>query len=95
MYEANVDDVGYRLVVVYTPIRDDGVEGHPVSASTEPVAVGKFFVCYHHCHDYYCYVYVLYNQLIPIVLSLSNMASNLHTVTCRGISFASSTTMLF
>ncbi|VVB02098.1 unnamed protein product [Arabis nemorensis] len=39
MYEANVDDVGYRLVVVYTPIRDDGVEGHPVSASTEPVAV--------------------------------------------------------
>ncbi|XP_010519077.1 PREDICTED: 187-kDa microtubule-associated protein AIR9-like [Tarenaya hassleriana] len=39
MYEANVDDVGYRLVVVYTPIRDDGTEGHPVSASTEPVAV--------------------------------------------------------
>ncbi|WZZ39817.1 hypothetical protein YC2023_036076 [Brassica napus] len=39
MYEANVDDVGYRLVVVYTPIREDGVEGHPVSASTEPVAV--------------------------------------------------------
>uniref|UniRef100_A0A1J3CLM1 187-kDa microtubule-associated protein AIR9 n=1 Tax=Noccaea caerulescens TaxID=107243 RepID=A0A1J3CLM1_NOCCA len=39
MYEANVDDVGYRLVVVYTPIREDGVEGHPVSASTEPIAV--------------------------------------------------------
>ncbi|CAN8287520.1 unnamed protein product [Cochlearia groenlandica] len=39
MYEANVDDVGYRLVVVYTPIREDGVEGHPVSASTESVAV--------------------------------------------------------
>ncbi|KAH0932660.1 hypothetical protein HID58_009777 [Brassica napus] len=39
MYEANVDDVGYRLVVVYTPIREDGVEGHPVSASTEPVAI--------------------------------------------------------
>ncbi|CAH8264737.1 unnamed protein product [Arabidopsis lyrata] len=39
MYEANVDDVGYRLVVVYTPIREDGVQGHPVSASTEPVAV--------------------------------------------------------
>lgn len=47
MYEANVDDVGYRLVVVYTPIREDGVQGHPVSASTEPVAVGKFFR-YHH-----------------------------------------------
>uniref|UniRef100_A0A803N0W9 Uncharacterized protein n=1 Tax=Chenopodium quinoa TaxID=63459 RepID=A0A803N0W9_CHEQI len=39
MYEANVDDVGYRLVAVYTPVRDDGVEGHPVSASTEPIAV--------------------------------------------------------
>lgn len=39
MYEANVDDVGYRLVVVYTPIREDGVEGHPISASTEPVSV--------------------------------------------------------
>lgn len=39
MYEANVDDVGYRLVVIYTPVRDDGVEGQPVSASTEPIAV--------------------------------------------------------
>ncbi|KAI7725630.1 hypothetical protein M8C21_000900 [Ambrosia artemisiifolia] len=39
MYEANVDDVGYRLVAIYTPIREDGVEGHPVSASTEPIAV--------------------------------------------------------
>ncbi|KAM7256967.1 hypothetical protein ACFE04_012708 [Oxalis oulophora] len=39
MYEANVDDVGYRVVVVYTPIREDGVEGHPVSASTDPIAV--------------------------------------------------------
>lgn len=39
MYEANVDDVGYRLVVVYTPVREDGVEGQPVSASTEPIAV--------------------------------------------------------
>lgn len=51
MYEANVDDVGYRLVVIYTPVRDDGVEGPPVSASTEPIAVGKqikipnLFVC--------------------------------------------------
>ncbi|KAF6166111.1 hypothetical protein GIB67_023821 [Kingdonia uniflora] len=39
IYEANVDDVGYRLVAVYTPIREDGVEGQPVSASTEPIAV--------------------------------------------------------
>lgn len=39
MYEANVDDVGYRLVAVYTPVRDDGVEGGPVSASTDPITV--------------------------------------------------------
>lgn len=39
MYEANVDDVGYRLVAIYTPLREDGVEGQPVSASTEPIAV--------------------------------------------------------
>ncbi|XP_074276682.1 187-kDa microtubule-associated protein AIR9 [Silene latifolia] len=39
MYEANVDDVGYRLVAVYTPVREDGIEGRPVSASTEPIAV--------------------------------------------------------
>lgn len=42
MYEANVDDVGYRLVAIYTPVREDGVEGQPVSASTESIAVGKF-----------------------------------------------------
>ncbi|KAL1560501.1 187-kDa microtubule-associated protein air9 [Salvia divinorum] len=39
MYEANVDDVGYRLVAIYTPVRDDGVEGQPISASTDPIAV--------------------------------------------------------
>lgn len=39
-YEANVDDVGYRLVIIYTPVREDGVEGQPISASTEPIAVG-------------------------------------------------------
>ncbi|XP_078436682.1 outer arm dynein light chain 1 protein isoform X2 [Wolffia australiana] len=39
MYEANVDDVGYRLVVVYTPVREDGMEGEPVSASTDPITV--------------------------------------------------------
>ncbi|KAF5472567.1 hypothetical protein F2P56_009278 [Juglans regia] len=39
MYEANVDDVGYRLVAIYTPVREDGIEGEPVSASTEPIAV--------------------------------------------------------
>uniref|UniRef100_A0A0E0AFR8 Uncharacterized protein n=1 Tax=Oryza glumipatula TaxID=40148 RepID=A0A0E0AFR8_9ORYZ len=38
-YEANVDDVGYRLVIIYTPVREDGVEGQPISASTEPIAV--------------------------------------------------------
>jgi len=42
MYEANVDDVGYRVVAIYTPVREDGVEGQPVSASTEPIAIGKF-----------------------------------------------------
>ncbi|CAN1812949.1 187-kDa microtubule-associated protein AIR9 [Linum perenne] len=39
MYEANVDDVGYRLVAIYTPIREDGIEGQPISASTEPIGV--------------------------------------------------------
>ncbi|KAF9588966.1 hypothetical protein IFM89_017645 [Coptis chinensis] len=39
MYEANVDDVSYRLVALYTPVREDGVEGQPVSASTDPIAV--------------------------------------------------------
>ena len=42
MYEANVDDVGYSLVALYTPVREDGVEGQPVSASTDPIAVGKY-----------------------------------------------------
>ena len=40
-YQAHVDDVGYRLVAVYTPIREDDVEGAPVSASSEPIAVGN------------------------------------------------------
>jgi hypothetical protein len=46
MYEANVDDVGYRLVAIYTPVREDGVEGQSVSVSTDPIAVGKlkFFI---------------------------------------------------
>ena len=44
MYEANVDDVGYRLVAIYTPVRDDGVEGQPISASTDPIAVGKYIL---------------------------------------------------
>ncbi|XP_024018937.1 187-kDa microtubule-associated protein AIR9 isoform X2 [Morus notabilis] len=39
MYESTVDDVGYRLVAIYTPVREDGVEGQPVSASTDPIAV--------------------------------------------------------
>ncbi|KAK7852588.1 187-kda microtubule-associated protein air9, partial [Quercus suber] len=43
MYEANVDDVSYRLVAIYTPVREDGVEGQPVSASTDPIAVAFNF----------------------------------------------------
>jgi hypothetical protein len=39
MYEANVDDVGYNLVAMYTPVREDGVEGGPVTAATEPIIV--------------------------------------------------------
>ncbi|KEH19577.1 outer arm dynein light chain 1 [Medicago truncatula] len=39
VYEANVGDVGYKLVAVYTPIREDGVEGQSVSVSTDPIAV--------------------------------------------------------
>lgn len=46
MYESNVDDVGYRLVAIYTPVREDGVEGQPVSASTEPIAVGNLRISY-------------------------------------------------
>lgn len=45
MYEANVDDVGYRLVAIYSPVREDGVEGQPVSVSTEPITVGRFSEC--------------------------------------------------
>ena len=40
MYEATIDDIGYRLVAVYTPVREDGMEGDPVSASIGPIAVG-------------------------------------------------------
>ncbi|CAL5441215.1 unnamed protein product [Camellia sinensis] len=39
MYKSNVDDVGYRLVALYTPVREDGVEGQLVSASTESIAI--------------------------------------------------------
>lgn len=46
MYEANVDDVGYRLVALYTPFREDGVEGESVSTSTEPIAVGNMTFYY-------------------------------------------------
>ncbi|KAL6502802.1 187-kDa microtubule-associated protein air9 [Orobanche hederae] len=44
MYEAHIDDVGYRLVATYTPVREDGVEGQPVSASTDPIAVEHDFL---------------------------------------------------
>ncbi|KAH7834756.1 hypothetical protein Vadar_019371 [Vaccinium darrowii] len=46
MYEANVDDVGYRLVALYTPFREDGVEGESVSTSTEPITVGNMTFYY-------------------------------------------------
>ncbi|KAI5064749.1 hypothetical protein GOP47_0019444 [Adiantum capillus-veneris] len=39
MYEADVEDAGCRLVAVYTPVREDGVEGTPVSATTDPITV--------------------------------------------------------
>lgn len=42
MYEADVDDIGCRLVAVYTPVREDGVGGVPISASTDPIAIGWF-----------------------------------------------------
>eukprot|EP00244_Chara_vulgaris_P002825 TRINITY_DN14979_c0_g1_i1.p1 TRINITY_DN14979_c0_g1~~TRINITY_DN14979_c0_g1_i1.p1 ORF type:complete len:562 (+),score=91.22 TRINITY_DN14979_c0_g1_i1:208-1893(+) len=38
-YESMPDDVGYTLVAEYTPVRDDGVVGEPVTASTDPIAV--------------------------------------------------------
>mgnify|MGYP003702600449 CR=1 FL=1 len=41
MYKSNVDDVGCRLVALYTPVREDGVEGQLVSVSTEAIAGGK------------------------------------------------------
>lgn len=46
MYEANVDDVGYRLVAIYTPVREDGTEGQPISVSTDPIAVGRFHISF-------------------------------------------------
>ena len=52
MYEANVDDVGYRLVAIYTPVREDGIEGQPVSASTESIAVGNS-KCHIICHCFF------------------------------------------
>ncbi|GBG82554.1 hypothetical protein CBR_g34931 [Chara braunii] len=33
------DDVGYTLVAEYTPVRDDGIVGEAVTASTDPIAV--------------------------------------------------------
>lgn len=39
MYEADVDDIGCRLVAVYTPVREDGLGGAPISASTDPIAI--------------------------------------------------------
>lgn len=63
MYEANVDDVGYRLVAIYTPVREDGVEGQPISVSTEPIAVGKlkFFYLTANGLNYLLTFYVVIN----------------------------------
>lgn len=72
MYEANVDDVGYRLVAIYTPVREDGVEGQPVSASTDPIAVGNLeshlmlilkFVLHITSSDFPFYLFIYFCQL--------------------------------
>jgi hypothetical protein len=41
-YEANVDDIGFILAAKYTPVREDGLVGEPVTAQTTPIAIGKF-----------------------------------------------------
>lgn len=65
MYEANVDDVGYRLVAIYTPVRDDGVEGQPVSASTEPIAVGMLNSL---CYLYFPFPTVYFKQFSKLLV---------------------------
>lgn len=40
-YEANVDDIGFILAAKYTPVREDGLVGEPVTAQTTPIAIGK------------------------------------------------------
>lgn len=37
-YTLTPDDVGYRLQVVYTPVRYDGAVGTPVSVTSEPIS---------------------------------------------------------
>lgn len=36
------DDVGERIELIYTPVRDDGIKGKPVSLISTPIAPGRF-----------------------------------------------------
>lgn len=70
MYEANVDDVGYRLVAIYTPVREDGVEGQPVSASTDAIAVGIFepqSFCIHYCLAVINCILLVHNNVNSVI----------------------------
>ena len=40
-YEANAEDVGCRLLVRYTPVREDGVEGQPQTATSPVIEIGE------------------------------------------------------
>lgn len=71
MYEANVDDVGYRLVAIYTPVREDGIEGQPVSASTEPIAVGNSWLCFNiinYIGFFFCFFTVFSLQIVGLAV---------------------------
>lgn len=49
-YEATADDVGFALMVKYTPVREDGEVGQPVTTVTQPITIGwpldSFFFCF-------------------------------------------------
>ena len=40
-YEANAEDAGCRLMVRYTPVREDGAEGQPETATSPVVEIGE------------------------------------------------------
>lgn len=78
MYEANVDDVGYRLVAIYTPVREDGVEGQPISVSTEPIAVGTVR------SPTLPFLVIVHLLLIPAILSgFKHYAQTASAILCR------------